>query len=65
MKQYLELLQAILDNGEKTGDRTGTGTYNLPSYRYVCEMQKDDEGIIHNFGVGILQILLLKKELTK
>ena len=60
MKQYLELLQAILDNGEKTGDRTGTGTYNLPSYRYVCEMQKDDEGIIHNFPLLTTKKMSLK-----
>jgi len=38
MKQYLNLLQTILDNGVKTGDRTGTGTYTLPGYHYTCEM---------------------------
>lgn len=49
MKQYLELLQAILDNGVKTGDRTGTGTYTLPGYHYTCEMYQDEDGIIRNF----------------
>ncbi len=49
MEKYLELLQAILDNGVKTDDRTGTGTYTLPGYHYVCEMQKDEDGIIKNF----------------
>lgn len=29
MKQYLELLQDILDNGEKKDDRTGVGTYSV------------------------------------
>ena len=29
MKQYLELMQDILDNGTKKEDRTGTGTYSV------------------------------------
>lgn len=29
MKQYLELMQDILDNGAKKEDRTGTGTYSV------------------------------------
>ena len=60
MKQYLQLLQAILDNGVKTGDRTGTGTYTLPGYHYVCEMQKDEEGIIHNFPLLTTKRMSLK-----
>jgi thymidylate synthase len=60
MKQYLEFLQTILDNDVKSGDRTGTGTYTLPSYRYVCEMQKDDEGIIHNFPLLTTKKMSLK-----
>ncbi len=29
MKQYLELLQHVLDNGHYRDDRTGTGTYSV------------------------------------
>ena len=29
MKQYLEVMQRILDKGHKKGDRTGTGTFSL------------------------------------
>lgn len=60
MRQYLKLLQAILDNGVKTGDRTGTGTYTLPGYHYTCEMQKDEDGVIHNFPLLTTKRMSLK-----
>lgn len=60
MKQYLELLQAILDNGVKTGDRTGTGTYTLPGYHYTCEMYQDEEGVIKNFPLLTTKRMSLK-----
>ena len=60
MKQYLSLLKAILDNGVKTDDRTGTGTYTLPGYHYTCEMYKDEDGIIHNVPLLTTKRMSLK-----
>lgn len=33
MKQYLDLVQHVLDNGAYSGDRTGTGTYSVFGYQ--------------------------------
>ena len=60
MKQYLELLQAILDDGVKTGDRTGTGTITLPGYHYLCKMYQDKDGVIHNFPLLTTKFVSLK-----
>ena len=60
MKQYLGLVQAILDDGVKTGDRTGTGTISRPSYEYTCEMHKDDDGTIHDFPLLTTKKMSLK-----
>lgn len=67
MKQYLWLLQAILDNWVATWDRTGTGTFTLPWYNYQCILEKDNEGIIHNFPLLTTKRMSLKsvwQELT-
>lgn len=33
MKQYLDLIKHVLENGEKRSDRTGTGTYSVFGYQ--------------------------------
>lgn len=40
MKQYLGLLQAIKDNGNDRGDRTGTGTRSLFGYQARYDLQE-------------------------
>lgn len=60
MQQYLNLLQAILDNGVKTGDRTGTGTLTLPGYHYTCPLRVDENGIIRDFPLLTTKRMSLK-----
>jgi thymidylate synthase len=40
MKQYLELLQHIIDNGDSKDDRTGTGTSSIFGYQMRCDLSK-------------------------
>lgn len=60
MKQYLNLLDKILQEGYQTTDRTGTGTITLPGNQYKVHLYKDDNGLIHNFPLLTTKKMSLK-----
>lgn len=40
MKQYLEMMQHVIDNGTDKGDRTGTGTRSVFGYQMRFDLQR-------------------------
>ena len=40
MKQYLDLLQHIMDKGVDRDDRTGTGTRSVFGYQFRCDLSE-------------------------
>jgi thymidylate synthase len=47
VRQYLDLLQHILDHGVKKEDRTGTGTLSLFGYQMRFDHQKTAPALNH------------------
>lgn len=40
MKQYLDLLEHVMDNGVDRDDRTGTGTRSVFGYQLRCDLSE-------------------------
>ena len=40
MKQYLDLMQKVLDEGQEKSDRTGTGTLSIFGHQMKFDLSK-------------------------
>ncbi len=57
MKQYLDALNYIMDNGEEVSDRTGVGTLSVFGYQIRFNLQEGFPAVTQKnlLGVALLE----------